>query len=521
MGLCVIGRPNNTGGVEELALLLNGNPSIRYIIVVGDFDPKHTGDWPGLRGCRETAEKLSARLNRPVSWVLPPTGCKDVRCWVNNLHLPLDCSDSWSEAGEQLSLDLMNRKKTVVGPQGDATNGQCLSTTRLDSIQPQPVRYLIPERLPVGKLVLAAGEGGQGKSTITLGVTADLTAGRPCFGLTYDAPPPCDVLLISCEDDFADTIVPRLLAAGADLARIHRVDGIKDDKGKIQPFNLSHYQQIEAKLEQNPAIRFVVIDPAGAFIGRSGIDDYKDSELRALLGPLSDLAARRQVTILLVKHFIKGATAKAVHKVGGSTGYVNAVRAAYVVVPSKDDEEIKLLLPIKFNIGPKPSGLSFRTETLSDEESKRIIEEYAGHLDESDQEQLARQLFRIRWLGFTDADADDVLADQARKSGGGNKVKDAEAWLLNFLDEFAYPSEEIFEAGKNAGFTKDNFYRAKKNLGDEIKARSRGFQEEWWWGRGDPSKWKDRPIPWSQTPNTPNIPNIQNLPNIGGETPFD
>src|SRR5207244_482487 len=82
-------------------------------------------------------------------------------------------------------------------------------------------------------------------------------------------------------------------------------------------------------LQARPEGRLVVVDPAGAYIGKSGIDDHKDSDLRALLGPLAELAARHAVTILLVKHLNKGVTAKAVHKVGGSVGYVNAVRAAF------------------------------------------------------------------------------------------------------------------------------------------------------------------------------------------------
>src|SRR4051794_34236115 len=80
-----------------------------------------------------------------------------------------------------------------------------LATTRLDMIKPKPIRWLIPGIIPLGKLVMFAGDGGNGKSTLTLSMTADLTRGRPCFGLDYSPPPARDVLLINCEDDLADT----------------------------------------------------------------------------------------------------------------------------------------------------------------------------------------------------------------------------------------------------------------------------------------------------------------------------
>ena len=114
---------------------------------------------------------------------------------------------------------------------------------------------------------------------------------------------------------------------GADLDRVHRVDGLAAADGKPAPFSLAHYNNLERELEKRPGVRLVVIDPAGAYIGKAGCDDHRDSDLRALLGPLAELAARRGVTVLLVKHLNKGVAARAVNKVGGSTGYVNSVLA--------------------------------------------------------------------------------------------------------------------------------------------------------------------------------------------------
>jgi hypothetical protein len=316
------------------------------------------------------------------------------------------------------------------------------------------------------------------------------------------------VLLISCEDDYADTIVPRLLSVGADLNRVFKVDGIRTKEGKPAPFCLAHFQAMEAELRARPGIRLVIIDPAGAYVSKSGVDDYNDSELRSLLGPLAELAARCQVTILLVKHLVKGATARAVHKVGGSAGYVNAVRSAYLVAPDPEDDARKLFLPLKVNLGPKPSGLAYQMKGLNALEQRDILDTYCGHLDEADRDRLACQLFRIHWLGEVTDTADTVMAEAGKQAKEPGKVDQAAKWLEAFLKQYAYPADEVFAAGEEAGHKRDNVYRARRDkLGDKIQASNKGrFGGTWHWGPGPPLSWVLR-----QTANNAN--NANNGPN--------
>ena len=383
-----------------------------------------------------------------------------------------------------------------------------LATTALTTLRPCPIRWLVPNYLPLGKLILLAGDGGHGKSTLTLSMAADLSRGLACLGLTYEALPPADTLLVSCEDDYSDTVVPRLLSAGADLSKIFKVDGVKVKGGKVAPFSLAQYEAMENELKARPAVRLVVIDPAGAFIGRTGVDDYNDSELRSLLGPMAELAARREVTIILVKHLVKGATTKAVHKVGGSAGYVNGVRAAFIIAPDGEEPEKKLFMPIKFNLGPRPSGLAYRMQSLDEKERSQVIAAYGQHLEVPDQERLAEQLFRIEWLGAVDADADQVLGDQARR--GPNKVEKAVEWLAQFLAVNAYPSDEILDAAKKAGFTFDNIKEAKSRLKEKGLSNSNRnrLQGTWWSGFGHPDQWvlREAPPVAPQSPESPASP---------------
>src|SRR5205085_334883 len=80
LGLAAVGRPSNGGGVQALAELLRGCD--REVIVLGEFDPKRDGTWPGLTGAQAVAAQLAGRLGRQVRWALPPDQAKDVREWL-------------------------------------------------------------------------------------------------------------------------------------------------------------------------------------------------------------------------------------------------------------------------------------------------------------------------------------------------------------------------------------------------------------------------------------------------------
>jgi hypothetical protein len=356
------------------------------------------------------------------------------------------------------------------------------------------VRWLVPDYLPAGKLMLLAGDGGHGKTTLTLHLAAALTTGRCCLGREYEPPPPAEVLLISCEDDFADTIVPRLLAAGADLSRVRRVDGVRTAEGRPIPFNLAHYERLAEELADRPGVRLVVIDPAGAYVGRTGVDDHKDSELRGLLDPLNELAARTGVTILLVKHLNKGVGVKAVYKVGGSAGYVNAVRASFVLVPHPAEPKKKLLIPLKFNIGEKPEGLALWMDPLPAEESLDILAPFT-ELSDDDRLRLAGQLFRPRWDGLAGMDADEAFAGGEQHEA--TRIKECADWLRDFLGDRAWPDREVEAAGEDKGFSEATLKRAKTHLRKlgQLKSRSSGNGGAWWNWLGEPRP-LDRPTPY-------------------------
>ena len=85
LGLSVIGRPSNRGGVSLLSSLLSAVPADRAIVVIGERDQKSDGNWPGRDGAIATAQSLMKALGRPVSWTLPPEHAKDAREWLQSM----------------------------------------------------------------------------------------------------------------------------------------------------------------------------------------------------------------------------------------------------------------------------------------------------------------------------------------------------------------------------------------------------------------------------------------------------
>ena len=86
-------------------------------------------------------------------------------------------------------------------------------------LTPEPYRWLWQYWLAMGKLHILAGAPGQGKTTIALAMAATITIGGRWPDGSRCAPG--NVLIWSGEDDPADTLVPRLMAAGADRARCY------------------------------------------------------------------------------------------------------------------------------------------------------------------------------------------------------------------------------------------------------------------------------------------------------------
>ena len=233
-------------------------------------------------------------------------------------------------------------------------------------IQEEDVEWLWPNRIPLGKLTVLIGDPCVGKSFLTMDIAGRISNGTPWYD-TQDTPNRAGtVIILSAEDDAADTMKPRLRAHGADFRKVHVLHGVKrpesDDKDAIDSFSLERdIAVLEEAIARNPDTRCVIIDPVSAYMGEK-VNTHRDSDVRRVLEPLSRLAARRRVSIVAVMHMRKGGSDKAVYRAMGSLAFVAAARMAWLVTRDAEDKELRLLLPVKCNLCETPEGLAFRIE---------------------------------------------------------------------------------------------------------------------------------------------------------------
>ena len=160
-------------------------------------------------------------------------------------------------------------------------------------------------------------------------------------------------MLLNAEDDFADTIRPRLDAHYANCERVFCLTSMSDLKRDIG--------QLRTAIERVENCRLVIVDPVSAYMGQA--DSHNNSEVRAVLSPLADLAAETRVAVLAVTHLRKGEGA-AMYRAMGSLAFVAAARAAWAVCRDKTDPRRRLMLAVKNNLAADVAdGLAFTIES--------------------------------------------------------------------------------------------------------------------------------------------------------------
>ena len=226
----------------------------------------------------------------------------------------------------------------------------------------RPIEWLWPGRVALGRITLVSGKPGEGKSFLASAMAACVTTGTQ-----WPDGAPCDpgaVIMVSGEDDPADTTVPRLIAHGADVRKVNLLSSVRvvadDGESREVMFGLSDVASLEAALTRIPNCRLVTIDPIGSFIG-GRTDMNKDNEVRSVLAPVAALAARHNVAVVVVAHRRKGGGGGgADESTIGSRAFTGIARAVWHLTRDKNDKDRRLLLSGKNNLGREGPGLAFR-----------------------------------------------------------------------------------------------------------------------------------------------------------------
>ena len=328
--------------------------------------------------------------------------------------------------------------------------------TRLSDVKPERVQWLWSGRIPVGKLVTLDGDPGLGKSTLALEIAATITTG----GVWPDGggcEQPGAVLLLSAEDGLADTVRPRLDAAGADVTQVHAIEGVptvsRDGEITLRPPTLADVHSLELAVVDTGA-RLVIVDVIMSFLP-SGTDSHRDQDVRAVLGRLAGLADRTGCSVLLLRHLNKASGRDPLYRGGGSIGIVGAARSGLLVAADPDDPERRVLASVKSNLGPPPESLAYR-----------LVGTDMG-------------VARVQWEGSTGHSAADLLRPRDSDDEDGAK-SEAERWLSDYMAEQVEVSSKTAKAdAAKVGIKERTLQRVAHMLG--LRIESRGFPRVTWW----------------------------------------
>ncbi|MBY0278549.1 bifunctional DNA primase/polymerase [Candidatus Binatia bacterium] len=241
---------------------------------------------------------------------------------------------------------------------------------RASLVQPEHVEWIWRGRFPKGKIVLIEGDPGNGKSAVAYDLVGRVTGGMP---MPLEAEE-CEIIprgavIMASEEGLADSILPRLVAAGADLNRINAYS--LDDLPQL-PEDMA---SIEAAIKEVDAA-MLVIDPLSGFTGRADIN--KETEIRRIMTPLGAMAERTGVCVAIVRHLNKNVDTTRTYRGGGSIAIIAAARSALRVDPESDEGDIRLLSHVKINIGPTSAPVRFELEGVDDTVRVRWIDTVAS-----------------------------------------------------------------------------------------------------------------------------------------------
>lgn len=336
---------------------------------------------------------------------------------------------------------------------------------RSSEIRPERVEYAWEGRWPLKSLSLVVGVPARNKSMLMTEAAARITRGQLAGDLLGK---PRNVLLASAEDSPSHTIVPRLMAAGADLERVLLMtvarEGLEGDVALPDDI-----EEIERVIMENDAALFG-LDPLSAHLAGE-VNSHRDQDVRRALGPLARVADRTGCAAVAVVHLNKAPSTDLFTKVSGSIGITAAARSVLVVGDDPAGEEQgpkRVLVHGKSNVGPYAPSLRFEVESRTIADEGREIAT-AG----------------LVWRGVAeDVGAREVLGSEPRAREA--PVRDAAEDLLRaLLADGPVRRSEIKEAATDEDISWRTIATAKKSLG----IISEQHQEPGRLGKG-PSMWR-------------------------------
>ena len=434
------------GNMPRTAEALRKSYPRAQIVLLGDLGA-------GLEKAREAARLVGGLVAMPDFGDDRPDGSTD----FNDLHQARGAD----AVAEQIAAVLASGSNAVIlpdqpsepvdepktaakQPKKSIADQFAVRLVNASDIKPEAVNWIWVYWLPAGKLTILAGNPGSGKTTLAIAIAATITiAGRWPDGT--HCPAAGNVLVWSAEDDPADTLVPRLMAAGADLTRVKFIQGVHLE-GESIPFDPSRdIPLLDRGVADMGGVSLLIIDPIVSAVAG---DMHKANDVRRSLQAVVDFASRHGCAVLGISHFNKGgAGSNPLERVTGSQAFGALARLVWVAAKDENTDS-RVLARAKSNIGPDDGGIAYHldvTSTVDGIEASRVM--WGDTIEGS-----AREI-----LGTVDADVEDPPDESANLS----QFERARCFLYDLLTPFA-STREIQAAAKAEGISWTSMERAKK-----------------------------------------------------------
>ena len=341
---------------------------------------------------------------------------------------------------------------------------RCASDAR-----PQAIHWLWDGRIPLGMLSVLEGAVGMGKSTAAIDIMAKLSRGFAMPGLQgYNTP--AASIVIGLEDHFENVFVPRLMAAGADLTKINYLTGFrinaagKESEEHRLVLSIDDIERLGETILKT-GTKFVFFDSVmGLLPGK--IDANSDQGTRAVLEPLAHMAERVGASVLIGRHWAKGAGSRVASERGiGSVAWGGVARSVLQVAEHPDDETRRVLAVAKGNLAPKPEHLEF---TIASKE----VSLPGGELV---------SMPSIVWGGTCALHIDDLGSRKKLNGERQTVAKTCEDWMVGYLAEHDYEvaSSTMQDDAKTAGYSFATMKRTREKLQGDGRLTVRKIGAAW------------------------------------------
>ena len=302
------------------------------------------------------------------------------------------------------------------------------------TVTQQEVEWLWYPYIPYGKLTIIQGDPGEGKSTFILNVAALLTKGKKMPD-GYPVHEPQRVIYQTAEDNIADTVKPRLIAAKADCDKVAYI--VEDDT----PLTLED-SRIEQIIEETGA-RLFILDPLQGYLTQDN-DMVNAGRMRSQLRHLADIAAKHRCAVVIVGHMNKASGEKNLYRGLGSIDIAAIARSVLMISRDRENPTVRYMFPIKSSLAPEGEAIAFSINELG-----------------------------FCWLGRQNVDQ-EMLKEVGQTD---NKKTLAMRIILNVLRDHDVPSKVILRKLQYINISERTISKAKKELGI-VSYRT---EKEWYW----------------------------------------